>query len=155
MTNNVLSFDRLDEALPMPIDPRAQSALKLAPVLDDLDRYELQITGLAAGNYEMSIDGEVVAKINADALAASCNLATTAGPITKQSQALLDLVFEKNNLFYKRWRNGIRTANGSADDAARDAEVARLDSQITEAEAKINATRRPVSHHFELKRVTE
>ena len=32
-------------------------ALKLAPILDDLDRYELQIAGLTGANYELSIDG--------------------------------------------------------------------------------------------------
>jgi lysophospholipase L1-like esterase len=151
-TNGILSFDRLDEALPMPIDPRAQSALKLAPILDELDQYELQVTGLAAGDYEVSIDGEVVAKMSADTLASGCNLATTAGPITRQSQAVMDLVFAKNNLFYKRWRNAIRTVNGTADETTRNDEVISLDKQIAEAEAKINAVRQPVSHHFELKR---
>ncbi len=153
-TNGILSFDRLDEALPMPIDPRAQSALKLAPILDELDQYELQVTGLAAGDYEVSIDGEVVAKMSADTLASGCNLATTAGPITRQSQAVMDLVFAKNNLFYKRWRNAIRDVSGSADESARNSEVVSLDRQIAEAESKINAGRQPVSHHFQLKRIS-
>ena len=152
-TNGILSFDRLDEALPMPIDPRAETALKLAPLLDDLDRYELQVTGLAAGDYEVSIDGEVVAKVGADTLANGYNMATTIGPITKQSKAVMDLVFEKNNLFYKRWRNAVRTVYGSADETVRNAEVVNLDHQIAEAEAKINAVRQPISHHFELKRI--
>jgi len=152
MANGKLSFDRLDDALPMPIDPRAESALKLAPIIDELDQYELQVTGLAAGEYEVSIDGEAVAKLSSATLASGCNLATTAGPITRQSQAVMDLVFAKNNLFYKRWRNAIRTVNGNADETARNDEVISLDKQIAQAEAKINAVRQPVSHHFELKR---
>src|SRR6266568_2372166 len=55
-------FERRDEALPMPIDEKAVSALKLAPILEDLDRYELKLNGLASGMYELSIDGEAVGK---------------------------------------------------------------------------------------------
>ena len=43
-----LSFDRVDDALPMPVDRRAEAALKLASVLDDLNRYELKVKGLSA-----------------------------------------------------------------------------------------------------------
>jgi hypothetical protein len=62
VADGVISFDRLDDALPMPIDPAAEPVFKLAPILDDLNRYELKITGLALGNYELSIDGEAVGK---------------------------------------------------------------------------------------------
>src|ERR1039457_3580263 len=100
-----VAFDRVDAALPMPIDPKAEPALKLAPILQDLDRYELQVTGLPAGTYELSIDGESVGKASSEDLAKGWNLATTAGPITKQAQEVLALVFQKNNLFFQRWRS--------------------------------------------------
>ena len=99
-----VAFDRLDDALPMPIDPKAEPALKLAPILQDLDQYELKVTGLPAGNYELSIDGESVGKASSEDLAKGWNLATTAGPITKQAREVLALVFQKNNLFFQRWR---------------------------------------------------
>src|SRR6266403_1090493 len=70
-----VSFDRLDEALPMPIDPRAEASLKLAPVLEDLDRYELRISGLPEANYELTIDGESATKASAADLAKGLNMA--------------------------------------------------------------------------------
>ena len=153
-----VAFDRLDVALPMPIDPRAEPALKLAPILQDLDQYELKVTGLPAGNYELTIDGEAVGKASGEDLAKGWNLATTAGPITKQAGEVLSQVFEKNNLYYKRWRNVQlydfpSWAQSPELEAKRTAELDRLDAQIAEAEAQINATRKPKSHHFELRKL--
>ena len=99
-----VAFDRSDDALPMPVDPKAEPALKLAPILQDLDRYELEVTGLPAGTYELSIDGESAGKASSEDLAKGWNLATSAGPITKQAQEVLALVFQKNNLYFQRWR---------------------------------------------------
>lgn len=151
-----LSFDRLDDALPMPIDERAEPALKLAPILDDLDRLVLRVTGLAAGNYEVTIDGEPAGKVSATALAEGWNLADAGGPITKQAREVLRLVFDKNNVFFRRWREvqlyGFPAwAEGPALESKRAAEVARLDQQIAELESQINQARKPRSHHFELK----
>ena len=158
ISDGVIGFDRLDDALPMPIHPQAESALKLAPVLDDLNRYGLQITGLAPGNYELSIDGEPVAKMTAEEWAKECNLATSAGPITQQAQELLKEVGNKNDLFFNRWRNVQLTpipdwAQSPELETRRTAEMARLDQQIAESEAKIDKLRQPRLHHFELKRI--
>lgn len=152
-----ITFDRLDEALPMPIDPRAEPALKLAPVLAELDRYELLITGLPAGDYEVLIDDDSAARTTADELGKGLNLATKAGSVTAQAQEVLRLVFEKNNVFFNRWRNVQlfefpAWAKGPESDAKRDAELKRLDDQIVELEKQIDAARQPKLRHFELKR---
>lgn len=151
----VVSFDRRDEALPMPIDARAGAALKLAPILEDLSRYVLQITGLPAGEYELKIDGEVVGKVDSAALASGCNLSNEAGPITRQCRKVLELVTQKNDVFFNRWRNiqlfGLPAwAQNPASDAGRKAELAKLDQQIADLEAQINAARQPVAHRFEI-----
>jgi lysophospholipase L1-like esterase len=151
-----VSFDRIDEALPMPIDARAEPALKLAPVLDDLDQLELMVTGLPAGNYNVTIDGETVAKVTAEELAKGWNLADTGGPITQQAREVLKLVFDKNNLFFHRWRevqlfSFPSWAAGTEVEARRAAELARLDQEISEMEAQIDTMRKPKSHHFDLK----
>ena len=156
VADGVIGFDRLDEALPMPIDPPAGPALKLAPILDDLNRYELRITGLAAGTYELRIDGELAGKATAEQLGQGWNLATEAGAITKQAQQVLKLVFEKNDIFFKRWRDVQlfvfpKWAQTSEAEAWRTAELARLDKQIAASEAQIDEVRKPKSHHFELK----
>jgi lysophospholipase L1-like esterase len=153
-----VAFDRADDALPMPIDPKAEAALKLAPILQDLDLYELKVTGLPAGNYELSIDGEAVGKASNEDLSKGWNLATTAGPITKQAQEVLSLIFQKNNIFYKRWRSvqlyEFPSWVQSPDvETQRAAEIARLDGQIAEAEAQIESARKPKSHHFELRKL--
>ena len=160
VADGAISFDRLDDALPMPIEPAAEPVLKLAPILDDLNRYELQITGLAPGNYELSIDGESVGKATAEQLGQGWNLATQAGPITKQAQELLKLVVQKNNLYFNRWRSvQLYSFPGWAQspeaETSRSAELARLDQKIADSEAQIEKVRKPQSHRFELKSVAQ
>ncbi len=157
IAGGVLSFDRTDEALPMPIDSRAEAALKLAPVLDELSRYELRVTGLPAGEYEITVDGEEGGKVSGDELGKGCNLTLKAGPITKQAQEVLKLVFEKNNIFFHRWRDvQLFTFPAWAQfpelESKRAAELAKLDGQIAELEAQIDSLRKPKSRHFEVKR---
>lgn len=155
-TGNTVSFESTDEALPMPIDPRAEPALKLAPILQDLDRYELRVTGLPAGSYELTIDGEAVGKAGSDELAQGWNLANLPSPITRQAQRVLDLVFRKNNIYFTRWRNVQLYAfpewARSADvEQKRAEELAKLDQQISGLEDEIDSARKPVAHRFELK----
>jgi lysophospholipase L1-like esterase len=142
----VLSFDRLDAALPMPIDPRATAAVDLAPVLDDLSRYLLTVAGLKAERYEVSIDGAAVATVAAPDLAKGWNMATAATPAATQALQVLDLVFKKNQVYYERWRK-VQLASGAPE------RLAELDRQIADLETQIDRARQPVSHHFELKPV--
>jgi hypothetical protein len=156
VANNTITFERSDDALPMPIDEKAGPALKLAPILEDLDRYELQITGLATGTYDLTIDGESVGKATSEELAKGWNLANQAGPITKQAHQVLSLVFQKNNTYYSRWRNVQLYAfpdwaRSSESETRRSAELAKLDQQIADTEAEIESARKPRPHHFELK----
>ncbi len=155
ITDGGLAFDRLDEALPMPIHPNAEPALKLAPLMEDLNQYGLQITGLPPGDYPLSIDGVLVVTMTAAEWAKGCNLASSAGPITQQGLELLKEIGGKNDLYFKRWRN-VQFAQKNewvpAPDVEtrRAAELARLDQQIAASEAKINQLRKPRPHRFEL-----
>jgi lysophospholipase L1-like esterase len=160
VAGDLVSFERQDEALPMPIDARAEAALKLAPVLDELSRYELRITGLPAGNYQIKIDGEAIGQATADELANTCNLANFSSAVTAQAQEVLRLVFEKNNVFFRRWRE-IQLfefpswAKSPELDSRREAELAKLDQQIAGLEKQIDAARQPKARQFELKRVAQ
>jgi lysophospholipase L1-like esterase len=150
-----ISFDRLDEALPMPIAAAAEPALKLAPVLEDLSRYVLRVTGLTGTNYEVKIDGEPAGQMSGEKLAEGVNLSNLPGPITKQGRKILDLVARKNDIFFRRWRNvelfDLPTwARNEASAEGRKAEVAKLDREIEGLEKQINEARKPVSHHFEI-----
>jgi hypothetical protein len=154
--NGTVSFDRLDDALPMPVDERAEPALKLAPILDELSRYELRVAGLPTGTYEVTIDGESAGKVQSEELAKGWNMAVAAGPITKQAREVLKLVFEKNNIFFHRWReiqlfDFPKWAQGPEVESKRAAEEAKADQQIAGLEAQIETARKPKSRHFELK----
>ena len=151
-----LSFDRLDNALPMPIDPRAEGALALAPVLNDLSRLELKVTGLPEGTYSVTIDGEAAGKVGADVLAKGWNFSNAPGPIAKQTGELLDLIFKKNEAYFQKWRQVQlftlpKWASGPDTEALRAVELKRLDGQVAEIETNIDAVRRPKKHHFEIK----
>ena len=152
-----VSFDRLDQALPMPVDTRGEAALKLAPVLDELSRYELKVSGLTEGHYEVTIDGESALKTTAADLATGVNLSNAGGPVTQQSREVLSLVFHKNNLYFDRWRNvqlyGFPGwAKGPEVEAKKEAELKRLDAEIAADEAKIEAARKPRKHRFSVRK---
>ena len=144
--DGVLSFDRLADALPMPVDARAEAALTLAPILDDLNRDILTVVGLKADRYEVVIDGTVVATVAAADLAKGWNLAAVATPDSRQAREVLDLVFTKNNLYSDRWR-GVQLSGGAPE------KLAELDQKIAGLEAQINAARQPKSHHFDVRPV--
>ena len=155
----VLSFTRKDEALPMPVNPQAESVTKLIPLLADLSLYELKVTGLTAPKYQLLIDDKPAAVFTAQELAQGCNLTLCAGPITEQTRQLWALVVAKNNAFFKRWREvqlfaPPEWAKLPILEAAREKELAQLDEQIAQLETKINALRQPLPHTFVLKPVT-
>jgi lysophospholipase L1-like esterase len=150
----VVTFDRTDEALPMPVDAKAEAVLNLVPITHDLNEYELKIEGLSAGRYTVTIDGEVAATVTASELGGGWNLAYKAGPITRQSNELLAMVAKKNSLYFERWRNVQLfndpdwAAKNSDIESRRKAELVRLDAEISSLEVKINAARQPKQRHF-------
>jgi len=148
VSDGTLSFDRLDAALPMPIDARATAALKIAPITDELNRYILKVAGLTASSYDLSIDGQSVATLTKDDLEKGFNLAAVSTPSTAQALKVLDLVFKKNAVYFERWRK-VQLANGPAE------KLAQLDKQIADFEAQINVARTPTAHHFELKPIAK
>ncbi len=86
-----LSFNYLSKSLPYPIDtiPRGwgnhkkqADALKLIPFTDDFNQELLTVKGLATGNYNLTIDGELMGNWTDGQLAAGINLAL----ITKTPQ---------------------------------------------------------------------
>jgi lysophospholipase L1-like esterase len=150
-----ISFQRLDGALPMPVDPKAESALKLAPILDELNLYELCVTGLKPGKYQVIIDGEKAMEASSDEFAKGVNLATAAGPVTQQARQVLDLVFQKNNVFFNRWRqvqlfSFPAWAQLPELETKKTAELVRLDSQLEDLERQIEAARKPKARAFEV-----
>ena len=139
---NKLQFDRADECLPMPVDERAMAALKLAPVLDALNRYELKVTGLPADRYDIMIDGEFATTLTKQELAKGWNLAVSAGPISKQARDVLALIIKKGPVVQTLWEAGIH---------GRNAEIPGLQTQHDDLVAQITAACQPKPHHFVIK----
>lgn len=156
VADGVVRFTRKDMTLPLPVDPGAEAVTKLIPLLQDLSRYELKVTGLKAPKYQLLIDDQPSATFTAQELAQGCNLTLTAGPITAQARQLLALVVEKNNAFFDRWRNvqlysPPDWAKSPAFEAGREQQLAKLDAAIAQTEVKINAARQTQPHAFVLK----
>ena len=157
-----IQFERKDEALPWPVPPEADLALRI-PGFDPgttLNRYELKVTGLTGASYRLAIDGEEIGVYAQADLANGINLGfVRKGPIYQQGQKLLQAVREKNEAFFNRWRTvqiGEPPAAGaSADDLAAHAaevkaELPKLDQAIAEQEAAIHGLCQPVAHVFRL-----
>ncbi len=88
----VCQFTILEQSLPFPIDPAALTILDLLPIEQDLNQEILAVTGLHSGGYELRIDGGLVGRYTADALAKGINLALNdAAPQVKQAQAVAKL----------------------------------------------------------------
>jgi len=96
--------------------------------------------------------------VSHDKLAEGLNLSDLPGPVTEQGRAVLSLVFQKNDVFFRRWRDVQlfslpAWAENSASAEGRAAELAKLDKRIAEFESRIDAARQPILRHFELKPV--
>jgi hypothetical protein len=165
--NGVLRFQRLDESSPLPIPADSSSALSIAPILDDLSRYILTVTGLESPHYTLSIDGEQAGEFTREQLAAGINLTGLPGPITKQGQDLWAKVAGLNDNLVNRWIRvrlyqpqfpdwvkaplSLDTESRAALEAARKTELDRMDLLTHDAEQEIDLLRQPKSHVFELR----
>jgi hypothetical protein len=148
-----LSFDRLDQALPMPVLQFADPSL----VLDDLSRYMLKVSWLKAPRYTLAIDGEKIREFTKEELAEGLNLTLCAGPITRQAQQVMTLVDQKNAAFSNskaveifnlpEWLQHINI------EEKRKAEMAKRDKAVTDLEGQINVALKPKPHKFELRPV--
>lgn len=155
--HGVITFERLDDALPMPIDPRADGAVGRVPFFADLNLLELKVTGLTPGVvYTIEIDGEIAATVGATELGTGWRFASSGGPVTDQSQALLRLIARKNDAYFRRWRNVQllsvpEWAVAPAElEQKRQVELDRLDGEIAELEAAIDAERLPRTRSFRI-----
>ena len=100
-----LSFDSLEAALPFPVPPGAQGALKLVPFQQELNQELLKITGLTDGKYTLSIDDQAVGQYEAAELASGVNLAAnTKTPQYQQALAVDALNTKRHSLESMRLR---------------------------------------------------
>ncbi|MBS0262000.1 MAG: SGNH/GDSL hydrolase family protein [Planctomycetes bacterium] len=157
--DGAISFRRSDEALPFfPAD--AVSILPHAPLLEELNDYQLKITGLAPGKYTVQIGDAKVAELTAEQLAAGTNLAAAVlanGPIAEQVKAVRTAVERKNQFHHDQIFRGVTLS--SVPDwvygaISREAVEKQRKAAIEERLAKVPALDAEVAKALTLKPVT-
>ncbi|HCE43212.1 MAG TPA: hypothetical protein DET40_06670 [Lentisphaeria bacterium] len=112
--NGTVSFTCKENALPFPIsDVMVKKLEPLVPFTNDLNREMLSVSGLAAGDYKILIDGQEVQEATAEDLAKGINIANNSKtPQYKQAWAVSDPVWKKYNLESSKLRSIVCIRNG-------------------------------------------
>ena len=88
-----VSFTVSEKALPYPIDKEQEPVLEWVPFNDEFNREILKVSGLAPGEYQLSIDGKAVRRFKTEELATGINLALEKNtPQAQQAAGVLELV---------------------------------------------------------------
>jgi hypothetical protein len=154
--DNRVTFERTDEALPLPVQQQWLEILPYVNQLKDLNWYGLKVKGLAAGQYTLLVDGQEVAAFSAEQLAEGVNLGNlTKGPLYNQAKKVFEAIQAKNDLVHKRFRGVVmfHAPDWLADVVAerKPKELARRMKVINARQAKVYELATPVKHTFELK----
>ena len=134
---NLVSFTCLEAALPFPVEESAVPALGFVPFTQDLNQEILLVRGLAPGDYELSIDGQVIRNFTAGELADGVNLAgATNAPQLQQSLAVLAGLRRKWDAVAKL-RTIAYVEHGAWPEAKRPVDVAQMTAKVKERIAKV------------------
>lgn len=142
----VLSFTRLDEVGPWPILPSCRSAVQLYPSMLDLSRYMLRLTGLAEGDYRVSINGKPAGIVASSTLEAGWNMTTAFdGALGDRSVAILTLIDKLQTPLNTAWRSASKLH-----DVVR---LASAQAAIDACEIQLQALVQPVPLRFSFEKV--
>jgi lysophospholipase L1-like esterase len=156
-----VTFDRTDNALPMPVLKEWRDLLPYVDQLKDLNDYGLKVIGLKPGKYELRIDDEKIATYTAEELAAGINVGNAeSGPIYEQGMKVLAAINAKNNIVKDRFWQVVNidpknvpswVAPPEVVVQKRREELAKRDELIAAKQAEVYRLAAPVKHHWELK----
>ncbi len=159
-TGDTLSFVRQDDAMPWPMPGEVALAMKIPGFTphDDLSRYLLKVTNLAAAKYKVSLDGKELGTFTKDELATGVNLSYQAGAIMPETTGLLKDILAKNQTYFHLWRDlqlfslpGVMSwIPLDAIEPARQAEIKKQEAQLADMDAKLNQPRTPKPHTWTL-----
>ncbi len=150
-----LSFTRLDECSPWPIQPIvvdgkeqvhvAKQATELLPAVLNLSQYLLRVPGLADGEYKVSINGQPAATVSAKELAVGWNVASAfESALGERAEIIIKLLANLQGPLNNEWRT---------ESKAKDTDkLAAAQKAIDEAEVKIQAAVQPVAMKFEIEK---
>ena len=148
-----ITWSQTESSLPMPIDFKdklVDLAVKSSDVIESLDQETLRVTALAAGKWELRIDGLSVGVFTADALAKGINLATLNTPMLKQAMDVHSLTIKHNNIHFTSWRTIQTGLVADASPYTKQNVMLALDQLDHELVAEQRALAQPRVHHFAL-----
>lgn len=160
-TPTAVSFERTDDAIPIPVQKDWLSLLPYVNNLKDLNDYGLTINGLSDGKYSIAIDGKEVATATSAELAKGINLGNvTTGPIHAQGQKVFDAINAKNQVVHGRFRGVLMFTNppdwlADVYKERKPKELAKRKEQIDKAQADIYQLVKPTAHQFTVKPVAK
>ena len=152
-----LSWSEQDEALPLPLaemmaadhDHTIGLAIRASDVVQALNEQELRVTGLKAGDYKLTIDGEPVGTWKNTELEQGVNLAVLETPMSEQAMQVRDLTVRRIDIHQSRWRT-LQVPLQGMDLEHLNESLRALDSLDIEVAAKQRAAAQPRSHVFQL-----
>ena len=144
-----LRWTEIDNGLPLPlVKSNATQALliELTDIQEALNQEPLRVTGLAEGQYKLTIDDAVIGTFPASALAAGINLADYPTPMLRQAQRVGWLVRDRVETHYIHLRMRVRNADTGAQSGQGD----KLQAFENSLEDSIYETAVPKPHVFTL-----
>lgn len=147
-----ISWTETDRALPMPVDlDDATMALAVhsSDFLGAMDRESLRVTGLAAGQYRLMIDGEEDGVFSAEQFGHGVNLAELKTPMWGQAWRVHNLTLKEATMHNTRWRN-VQVPMEPEDLSGMGAAESSLDALDAELIRKQHDAAQPVAHRFEI-----
>ncbi len=149
-SGGTLQWTTLEKALPLPLDAGNETFALLFSISDiqtALNQEPLKVTGLAPGQYALTIDGSAIATLSDAQLAAGINLADYHTPMRDQAQRASWLIRDRTEAGYIRLRMQINGTDLGTPDA--------IEALNTKLEGDIHTTVQPVAHHFALSKVVK
>jgi predicted GH43/DUF377 family glycosyl hydrolase/lysophospholipase L1-like esterase len=114
---DTLRWTQTDNGLPLPfVKSNANQALllELTDIQEALNQQPLRVTGLAAGQYKLTIDDSIIGTFAASTLAQGINLADFANPMLRQAQRVGWMVRDRDEAHYIHMRMRVRNADTGA-----------------------------------------
>lgn len=87
------------------VNPSAEAIIHAGHIYRQLDQEELQVTGLTAKSYKLSINGQPVGTFSAAALASGINLARYRTPMLLQAYHVLAMAWNRTQARFYAWRD--------------------------------------------------
>jgi lysophospholipase L1-like esterase len=145
-----IAWTQLDKTLPLDVntdDISAEMANRFGEIVRELNQQPLRVTGLAAGNYELRIDGKPLGRFDAKQLASGVNLALLDTPMRGQSGTLSWRVISEHNDTHSQRLRVLVHGSGSAESTQA---AAYLEKVENDAKSSAREVLQLKPHKFEI-----